>query len=101
MIDRGLTRQLGPPTRDPFAPSAMSSGVGREVSMKRSQALNGDIGSRTFNTAVPAQVRICAIIVRLAICLIVLRIVRDQIVERKSIVANYEMMLCPAGRSYS
>ena len=56
----------------------------------RSRSIGGVVG-RPLHPAVPAQVPVAAVAVALAVRLVVLRVVRDEVVEREAVVAGDEV----------
>src|SRR5580765_4593390 len=63
-----------------------------------SESLNLNIRSWTFDTAIPAPIVIATVTVFLTIGIVMLLVVRDQVIQRKSIVTGNEVhaLLCLA-----
>ena len=55
------------------------------------QLLNGRVIGRAFSATVPTAIVVGAVAVSLAIILVVFLVVRDEVIQRKTIVAGYEI----------
>ena len=61
------------------------------LDLATAQPLDLRVVGRSLDAAVPAQVLVVAVAVRLAVGLVVLRVVRDQVVEREAVVTGHEV----------